>query len=86
MRTDVTADDIALGVPCLSDRCPVARAMRREHGGTWFVGRTQIQHENEEGAIVARYLTPPEVARFVDDIDEGRGEAKPFTFTLLEAS
>lgn len=43
MRITVTAEDIAAGVPCSHDRCPIALALLRQTGECWLVDNYSVE-------------------------------------------
>jgi hypothetical protein len=78
MKVRVTAEDIAAGVPCDNERCPIALALLRQTGRPWKVDASEA--ENGDGG---RFVLPDEAAVFVQDFDNEYG-VEPFEFEVSD--
>jgi hypothetical protein len=76
MKVEVTQEDIDKGGRWMAERCPVARALRREVGGAVGVsGGYWIKRTGNSWIAL-----PKKVFRWTQRFDMGR-PVKPFTFT-----
>lgn len=81
---DVTAEDIANGIPETCDRCPIALAAKRLGEKTYAqVFRSRIELYNGFGQWVC-FKTPPVARAFIRRFDKHR-PVQPFTFELASA-
>lgn len=81
---EVTADDIAKGIPCSLCLCPIALAVARLRGTSSSevivnTGTVSFPDYDADGEWVS-YEIPDEAGQFVRDFDGGAPVA-PFTFT-----
>ena len=80
----VTAEDIANGVPHKYTGCPVALAVKRASGlGYVSVGKVSMLLERSADHHPDRISAPLSVQRFVRRFDKNPLKAKPFNFFLL---
>lgn len=79
MRIEVTAGDVAEGVPNDCGACPVGRALRRALGVEVWVDPAFIRRPGRPGRI----RTPEPAALFVEAFDRGERPGA-FAFDLAE--
>jgi hypothetical protein len=68
MRIEVTAEDIAEGVPQYGSTCAVGRALRRATGVGWYVDGEDAFRLLDESEFIP---LPPEAIGFVGRFDAG---------------
>jgi hypothetical protein len=76
MKIEVTADDIAEGVPEDGIGCPIACALNRLTGDRYEVDYEEVT--TPDGRVID---LPPEARAFIRRFDRG-DEVAPFTFEL----
>lgn len=82
MRIDVTAEDIANGVPRSCDSCPVALAISRVAGkGVINVGTTSFRFYTDHYPLTIGGSFPEKVSKFILRFD-GHKKVQPFSFEL----
>lgn len=79
LTIDVTAEDIRLGSPQHSCKCPIARAFKRATGETVQVGNGSVSKQTKSGYL--RTHLPWEARQFITLFDVGR-EVEPITFEV----
>lgn len=81
MLIRVTAGDVAAGVPCHGDRCPVAIAVRRATGFEYVTVGKEAVTVSDGWRVVRSVGHPFEVGERIAAYDLGRG-MEPFEFEL----
>lgn len=81
MRIQVTAEDIANGIPYECEACPVALALKKHSPN---VDADIIVDADNIWWGEAAYSTPEEVVSFITNFDKGDA-VEPFEFYLEEA-
>lgn len=81
MRVTITRDDIRRGTRRSPFSCPIARALKREHGIIAGVGITSVETLQPISKWKLRAELSLKAERFVNDFDEGK-PVKPFTTVL----
>jgi len=73
MKRTVTVlqDDIDQGYPCDTQKCPVARAVRRDLADLFLYGVVSVTGGTIYFGVGRYLLTPAPVADFVDRFDRG---------------
>lgn len=79
---NVTAEDIAEGVPGTCDLCPIALAVKRATGAV-DVSVYETDVEIDDGESYRIFDVPGLASRFIVDFDKGN-EVNPITFTFNE--
>ena len=80
MQIDITAEDIALGIPGDGAYCPAALALTRQTGLPWRVGPEFHWIWNLVDTGRTYYANSANLKEFVRDTDYGL-PIKPLTFT-----
>lgn len=76
VTVEVTAEDIARGVPQNLISCPIALALLRATGRDWIVYETFVEDEGD-----TKLPLPGPAVGFISDFDAGR-PVRPFAFEV----
>lgn len=77
LRVEVTASDIAEGIPADCERCAIALAIKRARPGARVsVVEDTIEIDGDQ------FTPPPEAVAFIDSFDRDKERCNPFGFDL----
>ena len=85
IKIEVTADDIAKGVECGWNNCPVALAIRRRLPGLPCLKVNKTVASWRVGDVVTRIKLPAKAIDFIRCFDHGQRDSNavhPFTFSV----
>ena len=81
LQIDVTQNDIDMGIPTESDRCPIAQSLMRKGYDYICVGDDSITFDDNSG--ISWYAVTPETAvSFISYFDSHKS-VSPFSFEIL---